>query len=133
TSWLSNIGASNHVTNELENLNIAAEYSGNNKLLMGKREAATISHFGNSFIQHPNHSKVYVLKNLLLVPKISRNLLSVSQFEKDNKVFFEFYPSFCFVKDQETQEVLLKGVLMDGLYHFNLQCLKNEQPQFLSS
>ncbi|CAA0829640.1 Unknown protein, partial [Striga hermonthica] len=78
--------ASNHVTNELENLNIASEYNGGSKLLMGNGEGAAISHFGNSLIQHPGHSNVFILRNLLHVPMISRNLLSVSQFAKDNKV-----------------------------------------------
>lgn len=31
------------------------------------------------------------LKNLLLVPSIIKNLVSVSQFAKDNNVYFEFH------------------------------------------
>lgn len=34
--------------------------------------------------------------------------------------FFEFHPHFCLVKDQTTQEVLLRGTLHNGLYKFNL-------------
>ncbi|CAA0835561.1 Unknown protein, partial [Striga hermonthica] len=74
------------------------------KLLMGNGESAIISHFGNSLFQAPDQTNVFILKNLLHVPMISRNLLSVSQFARDNKVFFEFHPNVCFVKDQQTQE-----------------------------
>lgn len=38
------------------------------------------------------------LNNLLLVPSITKNLVSVNQFAKDDNVFFEFHPNDCFVK-----------------------------------
>lgn len=45
-------------------------------------------------------------------------ILSVSKFTKDNKVYFEFFYDKCFVKCQETKEVLLRGEVKDGLYTF---------------
>ena len=51
---------------------------------------------------------------------IKKNLLSVSKFAKDNNVYFEFFPNSCFVKDQITQVILLKGTLKNGLYAFDL-------------
>ena len=48
-------------------------------------------------------------------------MLSVSQFAKDNFVFFEFHPHICLVKSQETHKVLLEGVVgVDGLYSFHI-------------
>ena len=59
------------------------------------------------------------LKQLLHVPAITKNLISVSKFTKDNNVFFEFYPNHCAVKSQGTNKVLLQGSLdPDGLYVF---------------
>ena len=59
------------------------------------------------------------LSNLLFVPSITKNLISASQFCKDNDVFFEFHSSFCLVKSQVSKLVLLKGFVgRDGLYHF---------------
>lgn len=70
----------------------------------------------------PSAHKPYValtLNNLLLVPKITKNLISVSQFARDNRVYFEFHPDFCLIKSQATSEVLLEGSLgKDGLYSF---------------
>jgi len=57
---------------------------------------------------------------LLHVRSITKNLLSVSQFAKDNYAFFEFHPDKCLDKSQGTDKVLLQGVVgIDGLYPFN--------------
>ena len=56
---------------------------------------------------------------MLLVPSITKNLLSVSKFAKDNNVFFEFHFDACFVKDQDSQVVLLTEKVKDGLYSFD--------------
>lgn len=50
------------------------------------------------------------------MPQITKNLLSVSKFASDNNVFFEFFPKYCYVKDQATNQVLMAGRLKDGLY-----------------
>ena len=60
-----------------------------------------------------------MLHNLLHVPSITKNLISVSKFARDNHVFFEFHPNFCLVKSQANNDVLLYGnVGRDGLYEF---------------
>lgn len=40
----------------------------------------------------PHSNLTFKLNNLLLVPAITKNLLSVGQFAYDNQVFFEFHP-----------------------------------------
>jgi histone deacetylase 1/2 len=56
---------------------------------------------------------------MLLVPDISKNLLSVSKFAKDNNVIFEFHPYYCYVKSQDSRQILLQGTVgADGLYQF---------------
>lgn len=57
---------------------------------------------------------------MLHVPNITKNLLSVSSFAKDNGVFFEFQPCHCFVKDLKSKEILLEGRIRARLYEFNL-------------
>nr|KYP37067.1 Retrovirus-related Pol polyprotein from transposon TNT 1-94 [Cajanus cajan] len=74
---------------------------------------------------HP--STVLSLKDLLLVPTLTKNLISVSKFAKDNNVYFVFYPHSCFVKSQDLNETLLEGKPgKDGLYHFHPTLEKNE-------
>lgn len=48
SAWYADSGASNHVTNELANLNLASEFQGNSKLQVGNGIGLLISHFRNS-------------------------------------------------------------------------------------
>ena len=59
------------------------EYKGNEKLVVGNGRKSLINSdvdFRPLFMNHVRH-----------VPKITKNLLSVSQFTKDNNVIAEFY------------------------------------------
>lgn len=49
--------------------------------------------------------------------------MSVSQFARDNEVYFEFHPFLCFVKDIQTRKTLLVGHMHNGLYRFNVSSL----------
>ncbi|KAK6120608.1 hypothetical protein DH2020_045641 [Rehmannia glutinosa] len=135
-NWYPDSGATNHVTYDMGNHNIASDYQGNEKVQVGNGQGLNIAHFGNSIVVPPDsdpHSKhSFLLKNLLHVPHITKNLISVSQFAQDNHVFFEFNPSFCLVKDQCTGNVLLQGALRNGLYSFSLSSSKSSasQPSF---
>lgn len=80
------------------------------------------------FPSNINPTSTLKLNNLLLVPSITKNLVSVSQFAKDNRVFFEFHANTCFMKCQTTSKVLLRGSLGgDGLDKFD------STPKFPSS
>lgn len=101
-------------------------YKGSDQILVGNGQGLQISSSGSTFFHSPINSSVkLVFSNLLHVPKITKNLVSVSKFAKDNHVFFEFHSDKCLVKSQVTNEVLLRGeVGADGLYQFtNLHLL----------
>ena len=88
---------------------------------MGNGTGLEISHIGLSvFPSSSSPNKVLFLKNILRVPAIKKNLLSVSQFARDNNVYFEFHPKVCFVKYRSNHSLLLQGNLHKGLYQFNL-------------
>jgi histone deacetylase 1/2 len=88
--------------------------------MMGNGQGVSISSLGHSsFHAHHDPSVKLELKDLLHVPNISKNLLSVSKFAQDNNVIFEFHPYKCFVKSQASRQILLEGhVGADGLYQF---------------
>ncbi|KAG4192955.1 hypothetical protein ERO13_A07G189950v2 [Gossypium hirsutum] len=117
TSWCLDSGASHHVYRDNTTLCDSTPYSGNSSLLMGDGTPTNISYVGNSNL-HTN-SKVLHLSNVLCVPTIWKNLMSVFKFAKDNNVFFEFHLSYCMVKDILTLEPLLRGHTRDGLYYFS--------------
>lgn len=117
--WYPDSGATNHVTNSLSNLNLGStEYKGTQHLFMGNGNITKITHIGNASLM--GKKKQFYLNNLLRVPLIRKNLLSVSQFARDNNVYFKFYPSYCLVKDILTKEILLQGRESKGLYTFSI-------------
>ncbi|KAH0633010.1 hypothetical protein KY284_035796 [Solanum tuberosum] len=115
-SWFADSGATNHVTSDLSQLSIHTDYNGEDQLAVGNGQKLSINHIGSSKLfcaTRPLH-----LNKILHVPSITKSLLSVSQFTKDNNVFMEFHPSCCFVKDPQGK-ILLRGSIDNGLYRFD--------------
>jgi hypothetical protein len=63
------------------------------------------------FAQH-----TFTLSNILHVPYITKPLLSVHKFYRDNNVYFEFHTFVFYVKGLTTKAVLLSGQSNNGLY-----------------
>ncbi|KAL4301702.1 hypothetical protein GQ457_10G017700 [Hibiscus cannabinus] len=113
--WYPDSGATHHITNDRANLQADVEYAGMNSLLVGNGDKVKISHVGIGHLSSENKS--LKLQNLLCVPELKKNLLSVSHFARDNDVFFEFYADKCCIKDVRTKVILLEGRLTpEGLY-----------------
>ena len=73
------------------------------------------------------------MSNILHVPHIKKNLLSVQQFCRENYVFFEFHSSVFYVKDLITKEVLLSGQSKDALYVLSESSATSLPHAFLST
>ena len=112
--WYPDIGATHHITLDLSSLSITNDYSGNDQVQVANGQGLPISHTGSSFIHTP-HKSLH-LNHVLHVRHLTKSLLSVNKFTKDNSCFFEFYPNHFSVKDQETKTLLLKGLSKGGLY-----------------
>jgi hypothetical protein len=113
-NWYPDTGATHHVTNEMNNLNVSSEeYTGADKIHVGNGSSLSITHKGSAtlFVSCTQ----FLLRNLLLVLDICKNLLSVSKFAHDNNVFFEFHSTHFVIKDCHTQSLLHQGPLKDGL------------------
>ena len=118
TNWYPDTGSTNHLTNDLQNLNLHSEpYHGGDQIHVGDGAGLPIKHIGSATIPTPNHS--FTLSHLLHVPQIKKNLISVSQFTSENNVYIEFHPSFFLVKDRTTGRILMRGKTKDGLYSFS--------------
>ena len=114
-TWYMDTGATEHVTNELDKLAIREAYHGPDKVHTANGAGMHISHIGQaSLLTHT--SRQLRLKNVLRVPTVARNLLSVPKLTYDNNVFCEFHPFHLFIKDRATRDVLLRGRLRHGLY-----------------
>ncbi|XP_016747496.1 uncharacterized protein [Gossypium hirsutum] len=89
-------------------------YIGQGKVIVRNGNYTSISHIGESSISSGSHN--FSINNLLYVPDIHKSLFSISEFTKDNQVFFKFHLSCCHVKDLMTHRVLLQGIESNGLY-----------------
>ena len=87
-----------------------------------------ITHIGDTFIyykhSHSNAKSIHTqiaLKDILLVPSITKNLLSISKLTTDNNLTVEFFGDVCYVKDTLRGQVLLQGLAEKGLYKLLLK------------
>lgn len=118
-AWYADSGASHHVTNDKNNVAEAREYGGKEKMTVGNGTALSIAHIGYKSFD-VGSKKGLVLEKLLHVPRIKKNLISVSKLTADNDVSVEFFPNDCVVNDLSSRKALLQGKLKGGLYQLNL-------------
>ncbi|KAF7841251.1 Retrovirus-related Pol polyprotein from transposon TNT 1-94 [Senna tora] len=115
--WYPDSGASNHLTNNADNIQQKQPYDGGETVRIGNGKGLEIHHIGHSSLLSSNSP--VKLQKIMHVPTIKYNLLSVSKLTNDNNVFVEFHSDKFFVKSQDTNQILLKGRAKNGLYCFD--------------
>jgi histone deacetylase 1/2 len=113
-NWYTDSGATDHITGNLDRLHMREAYHGNNHVQVSNGSGLRISHTGYSTTN--TAAKSLVLKNVLHVPNISKNLLSVHKLARDNGVFLDFHPYYFLIKDLVSRKTLLHGRCRGGLY-----------------
>jgi len=116
--WYPDSGATHHVTHDSNFFTNKQSHHGAETLKLGNNQGMEILHTGYAHYIVPHTTTTFVLRNLLQVPHITKHLISVAQFAKDNNVNFEFYANACYVKHEDTHQILLQGTVKDGLYVF---------------
>jgi hypothetical protein len=114
TCWVSDTGATDHFTPDINQLPDCHEYHGNDFVTVGNGQSLPITHAGNSqlcTISHPFH-----LRKILHMPTMSSNLLSIHRFCKDNNASFYFDASKFHIRDLSSGSLLYKGLSECGLY-----------------
>jgi hypothetical protein len=114
-AWYLDTRATDHLTGELDWLHMREPYIGHDHVHTANGTGMRISHIGQSSI--PTHTPTPLhLKNVLHVPEVTRNLMSVKKLTLDNNVFVEFHPNDVFVKDWDSREIIISGQSRGGLY-----------------
>ncbi|KAH9793888.1 hypothetical protein KPL71_004697 [Citrus sinensis] len=113
--WYLDSGATHHLTNDMANMHVSNEFRGNDKLIISDGKGLSITHVGNANFKVQSSktqsaSTCIALKDILLVPSITKNLISVSKLTTDNDLSIEFLGSVCFVKDILKGNILLLGI-----------------------
>ncbi|KAG8379883.1 hypothetical protein BUALT_Bualt07G0135600 [Buddleja alternifolia] len=112
--WFPDTGATAHMTGnsgKLENLRL---YKGFDAVMVGNGEFMNITHVGDTQVNYDGHE--IPLRNVLLVPNIKKNLLSVSQLTTDMPYEFEFDGNGFVIRDRSTKQVIANGRKKGGLY-----------------
>ena len=93
--WLLDSGASHHITTNLQNLSLHSVYPVPEKIHIRDGIGLLITLIDFSTL--PSSSPSFVLNNVLCVPSMKKNLISISQFCSNNNVSIEFslYSFFC--------------------------------------
>ncbi|GAA0155861.1 hypothetical protein LIER_13492 [Lithospermum erythrorhizon] len=115
--WYPNTGASSHMTGDTSLLSSLIPYNGSTQVMVRNGYLLKVSHIGQSSIIC-SHSTL-ILKNVLYVPFLTKNLLSVHKLCLDNQCFVEFSSSNFFVKDWKTMKTLHQSSNEGSLYPFS--------------
>ena len=120
SSWFVDSGATHHMTIDSNNLDVSYHYSGTGNVVVGNGQTLDIFSVGHTYFHSHKSSKSLNLTNVLYVPQITKNIISIAKFTQDNDVIVEFDSHCCFVKDKKSKEILLQGILKEGLYQLDI-------------
>ncbi|KAI0510738.1 hypothetical protein KFK09_011347 [Dendrobium nobile] len=119
TDWYLDSGATSHMTYGSDNLNSASSYQGSDEITVGDGRTVLIAHSGTRIL--PTSDRTLSLSNLLHIPSISYNLISISKLVRDNNISITFDPNGFVCKDLQTHKTLLQGPCKEGLYQVSLK------------
>lgn len=111
--WVLDTSATHHITPEPHDM---PTYNGIEEVTLGDGNKIPITHNGSTSLHASN--SVFHLSNTLCAPHIKRNLISISNFCKENLTSIEFFPFEFLVKNLATQTPLVHGRNRNGLYEW---------------
>jgi hypothetical protein len=103
-TWLTDSGASDHITANLNNLNQPTPFKGREQVSVGNGQNLPIQNIGNTQLHTKLHP--FRLRNVLHVPRIASNLLSVHKLCLHNNCSCYFDSNKLLVQDLPTGRVL---------------------------
>lgn len=98
---------------------MSEQYKGPKKVIIGSGESLPINHVGKSLFPTLVPKKFLLLNDMLHVPSIIKNLMSISSLIDNNDVVVEFNGNSCCVKDKRMRKVLLRREINKGLFKIN--------------
>lgn len=79
----------------MANMHVREEFKGSDQLVIGNRQSLAITHIVDAFFCHiSSHTKHFhtqiALKDILLAPSITKNVLSISKLTANNNLSIKF-------------------------------------------
>ncbi|KAM0027867.1 putative RNA-directed DNA polymerase [Helianthus debilis subsp. tardiflorus] len=121
--WGADSGSTDYMVPPTDSVQNPTPYKGNHRVVFGDGKTLSISHTGTSTIA--NNLK---LRNVLVVPGLTKKLLSISRLTKDHPVDVLFSDTYFHIQDRLSKQVLAEGSCVDGLY-----VLKNSPQAFVAT
>ncbi|PKU60961.1 Retrovirus-related Pol polyprotein from transposon TNT 1-94 [Dendrobium catenatum] len=115
--WVLNMGASTHLTPDTNNIQQPHAYHGTDTVSVANGTSMPIHNSGQGLLPLPDTPRKLRLCNLLHVPSLTHNLISVSKLTADNSISITFDANGFEMKDSEDHRLLLRGCLHKELYH----------------
>lgn len=103
-SWHPDIGATNHTIDNQGNLHLLTPYSGSNSEMVGNGKILHIIHTSQAIISS-QQSRIQ-LKNVLVIPNIKKNLLSISKLTYDYPLEFIFDEHGFVIRERITKRIV---------------------------
>jgi hypothetical protein len=121
--WIFDSGASSHMSSNMNFLS-ACFPSPYSSITIGDGSIVPITCTDYSIVPNSN----FLLRNILIVPSLIKNLISVRQFTTDNQVILAFDTVGLSMKDLKTEEVLLSTIAPVISIHFLAPALPLRTP-----
>ncbi|KAL4586189.1 hypothetical protein LXL04_010821 [Taraxacum kok-saghyz] len=120
--WMFDSGASHHVASDRSSLHTPSDFGGPDEIMLGNGTNLPISHTGNTSL--PTNSRSLNLHNVLIVPQLRNNIISVAKLCKSNHVSVEFFPHHFLVKDLRTGAPLMRVMNVNDVYYAAINSLR---------
>ncbi|KAA8542236.1 hypothetical protein F0562_023628 [Nyssa sinensis] len=114
--WHLDTGATDHMTASTGNLQSVTPYTKSDGVMVGNGHILPITHIGTATLSSGSSS--IKLNDVLVVPDIQKDLLSVSKLTSDYPLIFEFNGPGFVLKDRISKQIIAKGWKRKGLYTF---------------
>ena len=114
--WVIDSGATDHMTSSYKFFSSYNPCSSHKKITIADGSITTVAGQGDIYI-----SDSITLKNVLHVPKLFANLVSIQKLTKDSNCSVTFFPSHCVFQEQDTKRMIGRASERDGLYYLENQ------------
>ena len=130
--WVIDSGATDHMTHTSQYFNSHTPCPSSRKIIVANGSLATDAGLGDIYVTP------LILKNVLHVPKLSTNLVSIQKLTEDLKCHAIFHPSYCVFQDRGSGRKIGLAKERNGLYYLETsgssnKVINNLSLSFLSS
>ena len=113
--WYVDLGATDHMSSTTASVTHPTPFPRNDNVFFGNSTALPISHAGHTSFKGDIH-----LRDVLVILRLTKNLLSVSKLTHDNCMYVLFSHLHFYIHDRKTEHVLAQGQFSQGIYMLSI-------------